>query len=158
MQTGSSRPLISCFLSVRDYCLHSTKTYSLAICFSFKLNWPFIFIVNIEKAISEVNVQSLSQSLRSQAFRMYTVLLIESKEARLALGGTEQPVLIYNPFLEENSTSLIAGASMEQEQAVQQILENVLCAVEGEKDPRGLVLSLRIIRGIQKYFPTFVYL
>lgn len=110
--------------------------------------------------MSEINVQSLSQSLRSQAFKVYTALLIDSKDARLAMGGAESPVLAYNPHVEvlSASASLSGGTSMEQDRSVQRMLDSVLCAVEGEKDPRGLLLSLRLIRAIQTYYPTFVYL
>jgi len=110
------------------------------------------------QALGQVNVQSLSQSLRSQAFRVYNALLLEGSASRLALGGLQEPVMDYNPLRASDSSAAAAGASFEQEQVVLSVLESILDAVEGEKDPRGLVLSLKLIRAVQTYFPAQVYL
>jgi hypothetical protein len=105
-------------------------------------------------ALGEVNVQSLSQSLRAQAFRVYSALIIDSPVARSALGGLEEAD---SGTSSSSSSAAAAAPSAEEEKATLAFLESVLDAVDGEKDPRGLSLSLPLIKALLTFFPNHIY-
>ena len=106
------------------------------------------FIRGITKSMSEVNVQSLSQSYRTVAYRVYMALLT-NPAARNCLGARTKP--------DEGGISAVIACSEEEDRISFEFVDAVISAVDGERDPRALLVSLQLVSAVFKYHHRTVF-
>ena len=106
------------------------------------------FIRGIFKSMSEVNVQSLSQSYRLVAYRVYLALMT-NQAARECLGANTKP--------ERGEVSAVGATSDEEDEISLDVVNSIISAVDGERDPRSLVMSLRLIAATFKHHHRSIF-
>ena len=106
---------------------------------------------------AEVHVQSLSQSIRSQSFEFFNVFL-SNEIAVNAVGG--KFTASYMSPITSSCSSISNRASVavadEKEPFALSVLEGIISSIDGEKDPRCLVASMKVLRRAISYFQLFV--